>query len=205
MKSTTATEDERRFPIVYWIVWVLTFIFAALAVIVFILFLMRQNNIRCFTALGIHTQPAPTPDGGQSIGRIEFLTDTVEMRVRWWLLNGTTPERISFRGPLDNPMSITAPYALTVCGGDSTQSCESLEQATCVARGLTFPCGLLEASVMHLDSSDTALEPHFWNITGFLKQAKQYPEFFYLSVEETDSSGETQRGAIGATCSKDLL
>jgi hypothetical protein len=202
MFEVAMKRETAHFPIGPWILWIVSLLLAALAAILFILFVAKQNDIRCFNGNGVSTQPTPTPGGGLHIGRLIFHSDSAEIRIVW---SGPTPTRISLRGPLYPPNLLpTGPYALTLCGGNTTKSCEEVEMATCLLRDFTAPCGVIETQLKSIDATDIELTPlHFFNITGFLKKAKEFPELFYVSVEI--DSVEVQRGQLGATCSDDVL
>lgn len=208
MKKPDPPKDYYHFPIGYWLLFVIVLVLAAIASICAILFVLEQNNERCFVGQGVSTLPVPTLDGGLDVGKIKFLSNEVEVRVLWWINTGYgPPSRISFRGPLTNAgvgMLPIAPYALTVCGGNTSEACNSLEARTCSNYNLPVGCGRIEALLHYLDGQDTEIGSHFFNISGFLKDAKANPELFYLSLE-VNVTGEIQRGGIGGTCSSDLL
>lgn len=190
------------FPIGYWLLWIVTLLLSALAAVLFILFIVKQNDIRCFGGNGVSTQPLPTPDGGVHSGRLVYHSQSGEMRIMW---SGTTPSRISVRGPIYPPNSLpTAPSAWTICGGNSTLTCSELEAGTCLLRSQPANCGLIETVQRHIDALDTEIgAAHFFNITGFLHKAKEFPELFYISIER--EGNEVQRGQFGSTCSSDVL
>jgi hypothetical protein len=208
MKKPDPTPDYYHFPIGYWVLWVVALVLAVIAAICAILFVTEQNNQRCFTGQGIATLPVPTLDGGLDTGKIKFLSNQVQVRI-WWWINETygPPTRITFRGPLNNAgvgVLPIAPYALTICGGNSTESCVEMESRTCSNYAKPPHCGRGETTLRFLDGEDVELHHHFFNISGFLKDAKANPELFYISLEVA-GVGEIQRGAIGGTCSADLL
>lgn len=188
----------------FWIFLASGIAAAVVFALVAIIFASRIDNIRCVTAQGALVLPDPVPDGGLSVGKVVLSTSTVENQIRWWSLEEIS--RISYRGPLNNSgvgMSPTAPYALTLCGGDSTPTCKLLEMGTCFKRGLGDDCGLIEVVASELDSSDTEIDDYFLNITGFVALAKSSPNLFYLSVEANGT--EIQRGGIGQICTRDHI
>jgi hypothetical protein len=208
MKRPDQPLDYYHFPIGYWLLFVTALVLAFIAAICSILFVLEQNNERCFVGQGIGTLPVPTLNGGLDVGKIKFLSNQVEVRIIWWVNTSYgAPTRISFRGPLDAAgvgVLPIAPYALTICGGNTTESCDEMEARTCSNYHKPVGCGKLEALLKYLDAEDTELHSNFFNITGFLRDAKANPELFYISLEAA-GVGEIQRGAIGGTCSADLL
>jgi hypothetical protein len=208
MKKPEPVHDFYHFSIGYWLLFVAVLALAFIAAVCSILFVTEQNNQRCFVGQGVATLPVPTLDGGLDVGKIKFLSNEVEVRVFWWIdTSYGPPTRISFRGPLmiaGVGVPPIAPYALTICGGNTTESCAMKEARTCSNYNLAPNCGRLEALLKYLDSEDTELHHHFFNITGFLNDAKSNPELFYISLE-VNGTGEIQRGTIGGPCPSDVL
>ena len=174
--------------------------------IVAVIFAHGVHDIRCYNAHGSLVVPVQVLDGGISAGKIVFSSVSVQSQIRWWLggnYSGSVPSRISYRGPMNQ--SMIAPYALTLCGGNTTQTCQLLEMGTCHKRNLPPNCRLLETVSFNLDSSDTALEEmNFFNITSFVSLAKTSPHLFYLSVEVDGE--EVQRGLnLGGVCTRDHI
>lgn len=161
---------------------------------------LRTFNIRCFTAQGVLVLPTPIFDGGLSVGKVVLSESSVESRINWWFPDSSAfPSRISYKGPIASTHS--GPYALTLCGGENTVSCEMLSVGTCFKRSLPANCNQLDVISFHLDSEDTQIDEGFFNITGFTSYAKSSPHLFYLSVEYNGT--EVQRGTLGTLCTRD--
>jgi len=161
---------------------------------------LRTFNIRCFTAHGVLVLPTPVFDGGITAGKVVLSEIAVESRFNWWIGNTSDfPSRISYRGPIQG--SYDGPYALTICGGENTVSCEMLTLGTCFKRSLPEDCKQIDSIQFHLDACDLPIDDGFFNITGFVSYAKSSPHLFYLSVEYNGT--EIQRGSIGSLCTRD--
>jgi hypothetical protein len=161
---------------------------------------LRMFNIRCFTAQGVLVLPTPVMDGGLSVGKVVLTESSVESRINWWLSNSSAyPTRISYRGPITN--DYIGPYALTLCGGETTLSCEMISVGTCFKRSLPMNCNQIDVLSFHLDANDTQIEDGFFNITGFTSYAKSSPHLFYISIEYNGT--EIQRGGLGTLCTRD--
>lgn len=202
MKSNAADNSV----VWYWLFWIVSLLVFILAVVCFIIDTNQQTTVRCFSGDGVSTQPFPTIGSGFFTGKIEYMSNKVEIRIYWWI-NETygTPSQIRFHGPFSSGgvgVIADAPSALTICGGNTTQTCAILETLTCVNNGLSAGCGILETVANNIDSLDTEIGHNFFNISGFISTARYQPELFYITLEMSDGT-EFQRGLIGSICTRE--
>jgi len=205
MKSDRGDTISSNTAIFYWLIWIISFLVFILAVVCFIIDTNQQTTVRCFAGNGISTQPLPTENGGYFTGKIEYMSNKVEVRIYWWV-NETygPPNKIVIHGPFVSGGSgviAIAPAALTICGGNTTQECTTMETLSCVNNGLMAGCGIIETVLSSIDATDTEIGHNFFNISGFVNKARYSPELFYITLE-TSGGDEFQRGIIGSICNR---
>lgn len=189
-----------RYPGWEWWVWSTLVILTAILSIIAITKTNTFNGVRCFQATGPGVLPTPPVGGytGYVEGCVQFGVSSLQVNLKFWMpmLQGI-PSAIVIRGPLTNSGVGNLPLAtaaLTICGSTNTNTCPALEGTTCDQYGLSAGCGRLEVSVKSLAPTDIALTSQVPDILGFLDQARNSPQLFYISIEH--ASVETARGPL---------